>query len=236
MRSPKTAADLEDVIRYQFTDRSLLEEAFRHSSYVNEQSDRKIHSNERLEFLGDAVLNLAIGHLLMARHPGDNEGTLSKMRAGLVNESQLSQISRDIHLGEHLFLGRGEIMSDGRNKQSILADALEALIGAVYMDGGYTAAFRVVEGLFHRALTTADAANSHIDYKSRLQELVQIFPIAMPDYVIVNEIGPDHDKTFTVELAFDVLTARGTGKSKKTAEQEAAKNAYTALEKRLKTA
>lgn len=225
--------DITRVIEYEFKNVSLLEEAFRHSSFVNEQNDKTMKSNERLEFLGDAVLNLAIGHLLMVGYPDINEGALSKMRASLVNESKLADISRYIHLGENLQLGKGEMMSDGCNKQSILADALEALIAAVYLDGGYREAFRIIERLFEEPLNAIDNTNANIDYKSRLQELIQLHQIRMPEYAVISETGPDHDKTFTVELKFDAVDASGMGKSKKTAEQEAAKNAFKALKKSL---
>ncbi len=232
MEKPKFA-DITRVIEYEFKNPSLLKEAFRHSSYVNEQGDKKLKSNERLEFLGDAVLNLAIGHLLMIRYPDVNEGMLSKMRAGLVNESQIAEISRDIQLGKNIQLGKGEMMSDGCNKQSILADALEALIAAVYLDGGYHEAFRIIERLFDEPLNSIDKTNINIDYKSRLQELTQLHQIPMPEYTIIGETGPDHDKTFTVELKFDAIDAKGMGKSKKAAEQEAARNAFKALKKIL---
>ncbi|MFO7964402.1 MAG: ribonuclease III [Desulfobacterales bacterium] len=228
-----TSVNISEIIGHRFTDVSLLEEAFRHSSYVNEQNDKMLKSNERLEFLGDAVLNLVIGHLLMLRYPQVNEGKLSKMRASLVNESRLAEISRDIHLGEFIQLGKGEMMSDGSNKPSILADALEALIAAVYLDGGYRVAFELVERLFVDTFAYIDEINPNIDYKSRLQEFVQLHQISMPEYTIIRETGPDHDKTFTAELVFNDITAAGSGKSKKGAEQEAAKNAYKALKASL---
>jgi ribonuclease III len=225
--------DISQAIEYEFKNLSFLDEAFRHSSFVNEQNDKSLLSNERMEFLGDAVLSLAIGHLLMIRHPDVNEGLLSKMRAGLVNEIQISEISRNINLGKNIKLGKGEMMSDGCNKQSILADALEALIAAVYLDGGYPEAFRIIERLFDEPLNFIDTGNVNIDYKSRLQELIQLHQIPMPEYAIISETGPDHDKTFTVGLTFDAITATGTGKNKKAAEQEAAKTAYKALKNHL---
>ena len=229
----QTYPDITQVIEYEFKNPSLLEEAFRHSSFVNEQLDKTLKSNERLEFLGDAVLNLAIGHLLMIRHTDVNEGVLSKMRAGLVNESQIAEISRNIQMGKSMKLGKGEMTSDGCNKKSILADALEALIAAVYLDGGYHEAFRIIEQLFDEPLNAIDTANASVDHKSRLQELIQLHQIPMPEYTIISETGPDHDKTFTVELTFDAVCATGMGKNKKAAEQEAARNAFRALKKVL---
>jgi ribonuclease III len=227
---------LESKIGHRFKDRSLIEEACRHSSYVNEQPETHIaasamRDNERLEFLGDAVLNLVIGHMLMERHPEMPEGDLSRMRAHLVNESELASVAREIGLGPFLRLGKGEIQSNGREKKSILADAFEAVIAAIYLDGGFDAAYRFVHERFVDRVSGSAKPVSAADYKSRLQELVQTSHKAMPSYQVVEESGPDHDKTFGVKITVCGLEAKGVGKSKKTAEQDAARRALALLEK-----
>ncbi len=227
---------LESKIGHRFKDRSLIEEACRHSSYVNEQPEAHIaasamRDNERLEFLGDAVLNLVIGHMLMERHPEMPEGDLSRMRAHLVNESELASVAREIGLGPFLRLGKGEIQSNGREKKSILADAFEAVIAAIYLDGGFDAAYRFVHERFVDRVSGSAKPVSAADYKSRLQELVQTSHKAMPSYQVVEESGPDHDKTFGVKITVCGLEAKGVGKSKKTAEQDAARRALALLEK-----
>jgi ribonuclease III len=214
---------LEKSLGYQFKSIDLLREALRHSSYVNEQKDPDLSDNERLEFLGDAVLDVVISHMLMTDFPETREGDLSRMRATIVNESQLAAVAQDIGLGRHLLLGRGEIMSSGQEKSSILADALEAVVAAVYLDGGLSAAFQVVGRQFSDAISELDAGGPTEDFKSRLQELVQVRFKTIPNYTVVAESGPDHDKTFAVRLQVGgVLTTLGEGKSKKAAEQSAA--------------
>ena len=220
---------LEETLSYRFSRLELLEEALRHSSYVNEQQDPQIRDNERLEFLGDAVLNLVIGHILMARYAELEEGELSRMRAMLVNESRLAGISRSVGLGNLVYLGKGEIQTNGRQKKSILADALEAVIAAVYLDGGFEAAFHLVDTLFASQLETVAKKTAYQDYKSRLQEVAQVNRKEIPVYRIVNESGPDHDKTFIVRLNVHTVTTEGEGKSKKAAEQDAAKKALNLL-------
>ncbi len=218
-------------LNYTFHNPSLLDEALRHSSFVNEQPGSDLRDNERLEFLGDAVLNLAIGHLLMQRYPGIKEGDLSRMRAGLVNEVQLASIARELDLGPFLQLGKGEIQTNGREKQSILADTVEALIAAVYLDSGFDAAFKLIRHHFAPGLDTCDAPASNQDFKSRLQELVQVTLKNVPKYKVTHESGPDHDKTFNVTLSVMDLSFEGRGKSKKAAEQDAAGKALEILEK-----
>jgi ribonuclease III len=221
---------IEAKLAYTFENPSLLDEALCHSSYVNEQADAGIRDNERLEFLGDAVLNLVVGHLLMDRYPRLEEGELSRMRSTLVNESRLAKISRSLRLGEHIRLGKGEIHTQGRHKKSILADAFEALTAAVYLDGGFDAAFRFIDTLFSAQMDTVATKKADQDYKSRLQERVQLSYGKIPSYSILAESGPDHDKTFHVRLTVHGLTAEGQGKSKKAAEQDAAKNALEGLD------
>ncbi len=223
-------SELEQQLLYQFKDKDLIEEACRHSSFVNEQNAVDMRDNERFEFLGDAVLNLAVGHILMIRFPDLEEGDLSRMRAGLVNESQLATIARNIDLGPHIMLGKGEAQASGQEKNSILANTFEAVVAAVYLDGGYNAAYRTIETLFSDIINTINRPNGGFDYKSKLQELVQIDQKEMPVYRIIRENGPDHDKTFRVRLETCGLQTLGTGKSKKTAEQDAAKQALEILE------
>ena len=216
---------IEQHLQYEFGSQELLQKALRHSSYVNELADPNLKDNERFEFLGDAVLNLIVGHILMHRYPDVKEGELSRMRANLVNESQLAKMARSFELGDYILLGKGEIQTLGREKNSILADTYEALVAAVYLDGGFDAAFRLIETNFLPLMDRLHSTANNYDYKSQLQELVQVGHDAMPDYKIIQEDGPDHDKTFLVELRVLDIETRGTGKNKKTAEQEAARKA-----------
>jgi ribonuclease III len=225
----------EQKILYKFNEINNLEEALSHSSFVNEQDDANIKDNERFEFLGDAVLNLVVGHILMQRYPDLNEGDLSRMRAGLVNESQLATIARAIDLGSFLRLGRGEIQTNGREKNSILADTFEAVIAAVYIDGGFDEAFKMVENHFSDLLNSIGALLHNYDYKSRIQELVQESHKIIPQYRVLQESGPDHDKTFNVQLDVREVRTEGIGKSKKMAEQDAARKALEVLEKSNET-
>ena len=220
---------LQQVLRYQFRNVELLQEALRHSSYVNEQNDAFLRDNERLEFLGDAVLNLVIGHLLMQSYPAMREGELSRIRANMVNETKLADIARSIDLGLHLALGKGEIQTGGFDKNSLLANAFEALMAAVYLDQGYEAAFQIIDHRFKPMVEAAPELTTGPDYKSRLQEAVQSTIKEVPRYTVVEEIGPDHDKTFRVEMQVGDLLTEGRGKSKKTAEQDAARQALALL-------
>jgi len=223
--------EIEQNLNYQFNSKGMLEEALRHSSFVNEQADPDLRDNERLEFLGDAVLNLIIGHILMQRYPELKEGDLSRTRANLVNESQLAKIARSIDLGSHIRLGKGEIQTNGSDKNSILADTFEAIIAAIYLDGGFDAAFRIIEANFLPLLNSHYPAEDHLDYKSKLQELAQEQQGAIPQYTVIHEEGPDHDKTFWIALKVFDIEAQGSGKSKKMAEQDAARQAIEILNK-----
>ena len=225
----KDPAGIEKRLQYEFIDKSLLLEALRHSSYVNEISDPDLRDNERLEFLGDAVLNLTIGHILMHNYPDIKEGDLSRSRANLVNESQLAETARSFKLGDYILLGKGEMHTQGREKNSILADAFEALMAAIYLDGGYDAAYKIIENKFQPLMEQLDAADNNYDYKSRLQERAQVEHGVIPDYKIVREDGPDHDKTFWVALEAIGIHTEGNGKSKKAAEQDAARKALELL-------
>jgi ribonuclease III len=223
---------LETLLGHTFSDPSLLEEALRHSSYVNEAPDASLRDNERLEFLGDAVLNLVVAHLLLQRFPALKEGDLSRMRAHLVNEHGLAEMARRSGIARSLRLGKGEAHTGGLEKDSILAGALEALVAAVYLDGGFAAAFGLVEREFLPLLSRIDPRSAAGDYKSQLQELVQSGPGTMPAYTITREEGPDHDKRFWVRLRVMDIDVEGTGKSKKTAEQDAARRALEVLTSR----
>jgi ribonuclease III len=188
--------------------------------------------NETLEFLGDAVLSLAVSDLLMRSFPAATEGDLSKMRASLVNAEELAQKARAMDLGRWLSVGKGEERSGGRAKEKILAAAYEAVLGAVYLDAGWEPARRVVEAHFGPGLAREPQAPGHRDYKTRLQELTQRVHREMPVYTLVEERGPDHEKEFVVELAVGGrMLGRGVGRSKKLAEQAAAMEALAALER-----
>lgn len=227
---------LENDIAYGFKNRSFLEEACRHSSFVNEHPEMDLRDNERMEFLGDAVLNLVIGHILMDRFPYLPEGDLSRMRANLVNEFQLATLARQFQLGAYIQLGKGEMQSNGHEKRSILADAFEAVIAAVYLDGGFTAAFKFIETHFSQIIAEQDISMPHFDYKSRLQEVTQLQFKKIPVYSVLEETGPDHDKTFIVGINVQDIDTIGTGKSKKMAEQDAARRALKILESGKTTA
>jgi ribonuclease III len=227
-------SSLENELGYEFKDIGLLREALQHSSYVNEQSDPALQDNERLEFLGDAVLDLVITHILMNHFPQTREGELSRMRAAIVNESQLAAVAQKLNLGQYLLLGKGEALSRGEEKSSILADALEAVIAAVYVDGGLKSAFDVIKRQFSRVISQVGERLAAEDFKSRLQELVQVRFKTIPHYTVIAESGPDHDKTFEVRLSIGTfLTTHGTGKSKKAAEQAAAQVAFEQLQEEV---
>lgn len=210
---------LEKNIGYHFRDKTLLYTALTHSSYANEKKEH-LPYNERLEFLGDAVLQLITSEKLFKENPKMPEGQMSKQRAALVCEDALAGYSHKIELGEFLFLGKGEEVSGGRTRPSILADAFEALIGAIFLDGGINNAKRFV-------LRFIDEAHLSLhDYKTLLQEIIQKNPGERLSYVVTGESGPSHDKSFEVEVHLNSnIIGKGTGKSKKHAEQSAAKEA-----------
>lgn len=221
---------LEKRIEYCFLNKALLMQALTHRSYAVEQTPR-VSDNERLEFLGDAVLDLLISHMLFCKY-GDEyrEGDLSRMRAFLVNETQLAKQAGVIGLASYLLLGKGEARAGGQNKASILADAFEALVGAIYLDGGIEPAFCFVRRCFDGLIDKALSLGMEQDYKTNLQEVTQRLYHEIPAYVVEEISGPDHEKVFTVALYFrgDIL-ARATGHSKKEAEQQAAKIALETL-------
>lgn len=214
---------LEKKINYEFRDVKLLITAVTHSSYIKEHcKDEK--SNERLEFLGDAFFDAIIGEALFKIFPYKEEGFLSRIRATLVCEKSLANEARKLQLGEYLMLGNGEEKSGGRTRESILADAMEAVMGAVYLDGGFEAVKKVVLNIFEDAINDAKHGKYIIhDYKTALQEKLQSRGITKIKYNLIKEIGPDHDKTFIVQLEVNGKPkTKGRGKSKKQAEQQAA--------------
>jgi ribonuclease-3 len=218
--------DLEDELGYKFADPVLLERCLTHVSYEGGQLQGH---NEVLEFLGDAVLGLAISEMLIRQYPERSEGDLSRMRAGLVNAEVLAEKAAQLKLGARLRVGKGEERSGGRAKLSILAGAFEALVGAVFRDGGYGPAFRLVELYF--AADLAERELGQRDYKTRLQEISQMLYREPPVYRVVSETGPDHAKRFETEiLVGGKMLGRGAGASKKQSEQEAAKQALRQLQ------
>ena len=216
-------------LRYQFKNEALLEEALTHKSFVNERRGVNRRHNERLEFLGDAVLSLVISEHLAGRYPQLSEGALSKLKAGLVSEASLASAARRLDLGAQLRLGRGEELSNGREKHSLLADALEAVIAAIYLDGGLEAGrgFTLKAlGEELRRIGSPETKPGGDDYKTRFQEWCQQRYDTLPRYVMVKESGPDHQKLFEVEVEIESHVAgSGLGRTKKEAEQMAAKQA-----------
>ena len=206
---------------------SLLELAFTHRSYAYESASKE--TNERLEFLGDSVLGLIVTEELYKRYPDFDESRLSPLRSGVVNMRALADIARELDLGTHIRLGKGEEVTGGRDKNSLLADALEALIGAIYLQCGFATCTHVVRGLIAPTLDSAVARGAGLDGKTALQELVAALGKGIPEYIVTEE-GPDHDKNFTAEaMVAGSAAGIGTGKSKREAEQVAARIAYEAL-------
>lgn len=221
-------AELLLVIGHPFNDLSLLEEALTHASYANEAG--QVRDYQRLEFLGDAVLELVVSDMLLERFPDHKEGDLSRLRASSVNGRTLAGLSRRLGLGPQIRMSHGEEKTGGRDKDTILADVFEALVGAVYRDAGLGAAACFVERFFDLLFETADHRLRFTDYKTRLQEVAQAKRGAAPLYRVVDTSGPDHDKLFVVEVLISKKKfGRGEGKSKKEAEQQAAKCAYEVL-------
>jgi len=223
-------AALESRLLLSFADKDIAIAALTHKSYCNEHKDEPCVDNERLEFLGDAVVDLAIGHRLMERFPRAAEGELSKLRALIVNEDGLARVARGLGLGELLLLGRGEELTGGRDKPSVLADALEAVIGAIYLGNGMPATMAFIDRFFGEALDGVAQGRQGQDYKSMLQEDAQSRLRASPRYRVVSESGPDHEKVFEVEVSIGAdVYARSTGRSKKEAEQAAARETLSML-------
>jgi len=220
----------ESKLGYRFADRNRLAAALTHRSYANEAADPAVVDNERLEFLGDTVLSLAISDCLLRLHPDVDEGVLTQLRADLVNATSLAKLARSLQLGGFMRLGRGEVRSGGRDKDNLLADALEAVLGAIFLDGGYQVAAVVIERLFAPALCSP-SGTGEADAKTRLQELLQGRRQDRPHYQLVATGGPDHQRHYEVEVLVDGrVLGRGVGGSKKRAEQAAASQALQVLE------
>jgi len=227
-------AELEGRLGHSFRNAALRETAMTHTSWVNEAGQPERSDNERLEFLGDAVLDLVVSDLLMRRFPDRREGDLSRARAALVSETGLAQVALALDLGRFILLGKGEERTGGRGRPSILANALEALMGAIYIDAGFDAAAAVASRLFESRIEEVDQ-HARLDYKSRLQERAQALWQTAPVYEVVAEEGPDHDKRFEVALSLAGRPyGRAIGRSKKEAEQGAAAAALDAIEREVK--
>jgi ribonuclease-3 len=221
---------LEEALGVSFRSISLLEQALVHSSYVNENPAAASGHNERLEFLGDAVLDFLVAGRLYQEFPQLNEGEMTRLRAALVRRETLARIGREIGLGDFLYVGRGEETTGGRQKTANLAGALEAVIAAVYLDLGTEAAQRVVDRLLEKEWEMIAEPGAGVDYKSRLQEVTQSRFQETPRYYLDGESGPDHDKTFTVRVTVGgKALGNGSGRSKKLAEAEAARAALAEL-------
>ena len=220
--------DLETAIGYRFRNIQLLHNALTHSSYANERWHNSLLSNERLEFLGDSVLGMLVAEYLYRNFPDRPEGELTRMRADMVCEQTLAAAANKIGIGEHLMLGHGEERLGGRNRNSILADAMESVIAACFLDGGIQAALKVVQQFILVEVPVTKLHN--VDYKTQLQELVQQKKNQVLSYALVGESGPDHDKKFDVEVSLNgSMVGSGSGSSKKRAEQNAAASAIEKL-------
>jgi len=220
--------DLETAIGYRFKNITLLQNALTHSSYANERWHDGLRSNERLEFLGDSILGMVVAEFLYRNYPDRPEGELTRMRADMVCETALSIVAEEIHIGEHLLLGHGEEHGGGRRRASILADAVESVIAAIFLDAGIEPA----RGFIQRFILTRvpEKRLQHTDYKTALQELVQQKKNQAVTYELVAESGPDHDKHFSVQVLLNGKPiGTGAGTSKKRAEQDAARDALTKI-------
>lgn len=216
----------EERIGYRFTRHDLLRRALTHKSYSHESKETDVRHNETFEFLGDSVLGFVIGDLLFHHFPNLDEGALSKIKAYLVSATSLAAKSRQYEMGEVILLGVGEEKTGGRKKDSLLANLFEAMIAAVYLDGGVGPARELIERTFGEDLKSIDQQDLLFhDFKTALQEMAQGKGLSLPDYNVVGEVGPDHDKTFIVEVKVGSLLARGEGSSKKEAQQQAARHA-----------
>jgi len=224
---PQNLKEFEDKLGYKFNNKQLLVEALTHKSY------KKPYNNERLEFLGDAVLDLVIGEYLFFKFPNANEGELSKMRASLVNEEGFAKLAKELDLGKYIFISAAEENNNGRNKPSLLSNAFEAVMGAIYLESGLDEVKKITLRLLERVYPKIDLNSLFKDYKTSLQELTQAKFGTTPEYKLLSSYGPDHKKEFEVAVLLhgeELSVAKG--KSKKAAQQEAAKKALEILKKR----
>jgi ribonuclease III len=227
----KYLQDLEERLNYRFRDIDLLSIALTHRSYVNENPYPPLADNERFEFLGDAVLGLCVSDLLINKYVDFSEGTLSKIRAGIVNEKPLAELASSLQLGDCLLLGKGEENSGGRAKDSLLANSLEAVIAAIYLDSGFNEVKTVLEIILAPLLEDSVLLSQNFDYKTALQEFCQKRYKIAPVYTIIDSSGPDHAKIFEVQVTVaDKIPQTGYGKSKKEAEKQAAQKAWEILQ------
>ncbi|MCT4606375.1 MAG: ribonuclease III [Marinisporobacter sp.] len=226
MDRKKVLKELTEKLDYAFKNVDLLNEALTHSSYANENKKRNIKYNERLEFLGDSVLSIVISDHLYNHLETLQEGELTKIRASIVCEGSLANCSKNLETGQYLLLGKGEEVTGGRERVSILADTFEAIIGAIYLDGGLSKVKRFILNTLRKTIEDAIEGKIFKDYKTYLQEIVQSVNGDKINYEVVNETGPDHNKVFYVHVTIgDQVAGKGSGKSKKEAEQNAAKEA-----------
>jgi len=226
----KNIHEFENLIEYKYKDINNAIRAFTHSSYANEVKDPAIKSNERLEFLGDAVLNVTISDIIYRKYPDLSEGEMTRIRASIVCEPSLMQCAIKLKLGEYIMLGKGEELTGGRNRASILADAFESVIGSIYIDGGMRKARSFILKQMKKNIEDGVKGTIFIDYKTSLQELIQKKGEAKISYRVLEEKGPDHNKVFVVEVSVDnKVLSIGEGKSKKEAEQNAAMKAFNKI-------
>lgn len=228
-------SNFEEKIGIKFKDKNLLKQAFTHRSYLNENPSLALEQNERLEFLGDAVLELAITEYLYKKYPKKTEGEMTALRAALVNSITLSEVAGEINVGDFLLLSKGEAKSMGKARQYILANAFEAIIGAVYLEHGYEKIRKFLEKNLFGKIEEVIEKKLWIDAKSLFQEKAQEIESITPSYKVLSESGPDHEKVFTMGVFLgDELTAEGKGASKQEAEQEAARNGLKAKNWQMK--
>jgi ribonuclease III len=228
----RTLKGLEESLGWHFADITLLDNALTHRSFVNENIASTCRDNERLEFLGDAVLELTVSDMLMRKFPDHAEGQLSKLRASVVNEQPLAELARRFGIGGHLLLGKGEEGSGGRMKSSLLANAFESVIAAMYLDGGFDRTAAFIGRLFEPLIEEGGVSTVYRDYKTTVQEITQLLFREMPRYMVISATGPDHDKHFETRLMIgERVIATGTGRSKKEAEQQAARTAIEKLQR-----
>jgi len=222
--------DLEKRLAYSFHDINLLSIALTHRSYVNENQQLSVSDNERFEFLGDSVLGLCVSDLLVKRYVDSPEGDLTKIRASLVNEKNLAQLARDLKIGDCILIGHGEENAGSSAKESFLADSLEAVVAAVYLDSDFNKVMTIITKLIEPLLENDNLSSEYFDYKTALQELCQKRYKTITIYMVADSTGPDHDKIFSVKVIIvNKLTEFGSGKSKKEAEKQAAQKAWEAL-------
>ena len=224
--------EIEKFLKITFKDKNLLRSAFIHRSYLNEHSEEKLPHNERLEFLGDSVLGFVVSEFLFKEYPDRPEGDLTNFRSSIVNARALAEAARKLSLGKYLLLSKGEEATGGRDRQYLLANTFEALLGAIYLDSGLAAASELIEGELLPLLPEIITKGSYKDFKSAFQEQAQERLNTTPTYKVTEEVGPDHDRTFKVGVFLaEKKVGEGMGKSKQQAEQEAASSALENFDK-----